>query len=93
MLKIFVRIHTVDMNAWTGRDHHPTREMQGRYVRVTNLDTVPDQDDDQDLSYQVFHGIVVDEGGHDVDGGEVELLDHEIESYEGVPVLFGEMRA
>jgi hypothetical protein len=107
MLKIFVRIKNVDMDGYNGRDHHPTKEMEGHFVRVTNMDTIPPVADEErsrpdfdtrdregyDTTYQVFHGILVDANGEDVEGGEVELIDHEIESVDDVPVLFSEFRA
>lgn len=108
MLNIFVRIAKVDMDGYNGRDYHPTKDMEGSLVRITNMDTVPD---DVDLDrcpecarlkgkphtefcptrqgYQVFHGIVVDANGEDVEeGGEVSLVDHEIESLDGQPIFF-----
>jgi hypothetical protein len=41
MMKLFVRIAMVDMNGYNGREHHPTREMEGSFVRVTGVETVP----------------------------------------------------
>jgi hypothetical protein len=83
MLKMYVRIAHVDMEGFNGREHPPTADMVGSFVRVTGMETVPD-----DQPYQVFEGIVVDANGEDIEGGEVELIDYEIESFEGMPVMF-----
>jgi hypothetical protein len=97
MLNIIVRIQNVDMNGFCGRDHHPTKDMEGCFVRITNMNTVPQDDDDGSTegmssdahgAYQVFFGILLDANGEDVEDGEVELIDHEIESLENMPVLF-----
>jgi hypothetical protein len=121
MLNIIVRIKTVDMDGYTGRDYHPTKEMEGRFVRIYNVDTIPppshpfdhhgighvgltmllnerpdfDTRDREgyDAAFQIFSGILVDANGEDVEGGEVELIDHEIESVDDMPVLFSEFRA
>ena len=93
MLDIFMRIKTVDLHRVIGREYPPTQEMEGRFVRITNMDTVPDRNGmwayDAAEPYQLFSGILVDANGEDVEGGEVELLDHELDSYENMPVLFG----
>lgn len=80
MMKLFVRIALVDMNGYNGREHHPTREMEGSFVRVTNVDTVPAEELSEGTveSYQVFCGVLVDANGDDLPGGEVELIDHEL---------------
>jgi len=92
MLDIFMRIKTVDRDVVTGREHPPSTEMEGRFVRITNMDTVPDGDGmwkyDSHRPYQIFSGILVDSNGEDLEGGEVELIDHELESLDNMPVLF-----
>jgi hypothetical protein len=93
MLDIFVRIKSVDMDGYNGRDNHPTKEMEGLFVRITNMDTIPEgtanEDMEGDPSYQVFSGIVVDANGEDVEDGEITLIDYEIETLNNIPVLFG----
>jgi hypothetical protein len=107
MLNIIVRIETVDMEGFVGREHHPTSDMVGCFVRITNMDTIPPVADEErsrpdfdtrdregyDTTYQIFTGILLDANGHDIKGGEVELIDHEIQSHEGIPVLFSELLA
>lgn len=96
MLNIIVRIKNVDMDGYCGREHHPTEEMEGQFVRITNMDTVPGVSAGRgpwNEGYQVFNGILVDANGEDVEGGEVDLIDHEIESYENMPVLFSDCKA
>jgi hypothetical protein len=92
MLNIIVRIQNVDMNGFCGRDHHPTKEMEGCFVRITNMETIPEGTDNEDMkgdpAYLVFSGILLDANGEDMEDGEVELIDHEIESLEDMPVLF-----
>jgi hypothetical protein len=84
MLDIFVRINSVDIG-YSGRDHRPTPDMEGSFVRVTNMDTVPNSG----TPYQLFHGVIVDTNGDDVEGGEVELFDYELSAYCNMPQLFG----
>jgi len=92
MLDIFMRIKTVDIDSVYGREHPPSPEMEGKFVRITNMDTVPDGDGmwkyDSHRPYQIFSGILVDSNGEDLEGGEVELIDHEIDSYENMPLIF-----
>ena len=86
MLRIICRIASVDMNGFTGRQHHPDPSHIGRMVRITDMDTVPDEP-----TYQLFHGIVLDERGRDT-GETLELMSHELDSFGGsagfIPVLF-----
>lgn len=91
MLRIICRIASVDMNGFTGREHHPDPSHIGRMVRITNMDTVwvgPGVD-----TYQTFHGVVIDSHGHDT-GEQLELMAHELDSFAGaagaghIPVLF-----
>ena len=86
MLDIFVRISSVDLG-FTSREHTPTKEMEGSFVRVTNMDTIPELSGAE--GYQLFHGIIVDTNGDDIGGEEVELVDHELDSQYNMPQLFG----
>jgi hypothetical protein len=93
MLDIFVRINKVDRNVCIGREHPPTPDMEGSYVRVLVMEEVPGLDEmwkyDAAAPYQLFTGIIVDTNGDDVEGGEVELVDSEIDAYCNMPQLFG----
>lgn len=88
MLDIFVRINSIDP-LFLREVNQPTPEMEGRYVRVTNLDTVPEQSGAP--GYQLFHGILVDTNGEDVEEeeGMIVLADHEIDSNDNLPTLYG----
>jgi len=93
MLFIVVRIKKVDMGGYNGRDHHPTPDMEGRYVRVTNLDTVPPATEDAtEEPLHIFYGVIVDANGDDIEDGKVQLMEHEIEVDNNVPTLFHEVR-
>lgn len=114
-MKIVMRIGTVDMDGYNGREHHPTKEMEGRFVRITNMEMmvytellestepctecgapaggVHTADCAACDCFMVLYGILLDANGEDVEGGEVELIDHEIVQHEDMPVLFGELLA
>jgi hypothetical protein len=112
-MKMIMRIATVDMDGYNGREHHPTKEMEGRFVRITNMDTVPDFLELEEMCdecaapaghthetscskgqwFVVLHGILVDANGEDVEGGEVELIEHEIVTQNDMPMLYNDCLA
>jgi hypothetical protein len=91
MLKIIVQIKSVDMNGFCGRDYHPTPDMTEMFARITDMETIHDSDDNGKTEYQLFHAILVDANGDDIPGeaAKIQLIDHEIESEENIPVLYG----
>ena len=96
MLDIYVRIETIDRTGFQGREHLPTSDMVGQFVRVIHFEEVQAADDSGgDGRYahpagQMFSGYLVDANGNDVEDGEVQVMGHEIESSENVPTLFGQ---
>jgi hypothetical protein len=87
MLKIFVKIASVDMYGFNGRDFHPTPDMVGQLVRVIEMETFSTYGGSE--TYQVFSGFIVDANGDDTDV-QVQLIDFELESKHGIPVLYGQ---
>lgn len=45
MMAIRVRVTSVDMNGFLGRDHHPSPDDLGKEGWVTNINSVPSGDD------------------------------------------------
>jgi hypothetical protein len=48
MMKIRVRVKTVDKYGFNGREHHPRSEDIGQMGWVTGIELVPDEDTDED---------------------------------------------
>jgi hypothetical protein len=67
-MAMVLRIAKVDMDGYCGRDHHPTREMEGELVLVRKMEVEQWGDEP---GYAVFYAVRFD-------GSLVELIGHEV---------------
>lgn len=86
-MTLIVKIEQVDRYGYLGREHHPTRDMEGHTARITRVETWTDDEEldptrlvgpwgrhsrpASDDAFCVFYGITDD-------GRPVELIEHEI---------------
>lgn len=94
-MKMFIRIQRVDMDGFCGRELHPEPRHNGCIARVLGMETIPQEDDDNDEGmsdtahpeYTVFTVAVVDRTGQETDE-ILEIMDHEIEMSGDRPTFY-----
>ena len=83
MMKLVVRVKSVDMHSMCGRDHHPEPDMVGQLAHIDNVTTYCEDtmtvlnlaDTTQqtgDAPVTFLHGVLAD-------GREVDLVEWEVE--------------
>lgn len=88
-MNIIVKIESVDMNGFCGRDNHPQPAMVGRFVRIVELNTYPFEtsDDPEYNEWHILTGFLLDDNGENTDI-KVDLVDDELMSEQDTLVLF-----